>query len=83
VLEGIVLFVVLWLMSRNEKIRMRHGTLAGTFLIGYALSRIIVETVREPDVQLGYLLGGTTMGQWLSVPILGVGLYLVVRRAKN
>jgi phosphatidylglycerol:prolipoprotein diacylglycerol transferase len=82
-LEGLLLFVVLWLMGRSEKIRMRHGVLAGVFLIGYALSRIIVETVREPDVQLGYLLGGTTMGQWLSVPILFVGVYLVVRRRRT
>jgi len=82
-LEGLLLFVVLWLLSRNEKVRMRHGVLAGVFLIGYGLSRIIVETVREPDVQLGYLLGGTTMGQWLSVPFLLIGLYLVVRRPKT
>jgi phosphatidylglycerol:prolipoprotein diacylglycerol transferase len=73
----------LWLLSRNEKVRMRHGVLAGVFLIGYGLSRIIVETVREPDVQLGYLIGGTTMGQWLSVPFLLIGLYLVVRRPKT
>jgi len=82
-LEGLVLFVVLWLLGRSEKIRNRHGALAGVFLIGYPLSRIIVESVREPDVQIGYLIGGTTMGQWLSVPFLLVGLYLLVRRQKT
>lgn len=83
VLEGAVLFVVLWLMARSEKIRLRHGVLAGVFLMGYALSRILVETVREPDVQIGYLLGGTTMGQWLSVPIFLAGLYIVLRARKS
>ena len=75
-----MLFIVLWLLGRSETMRNRHGALAGIFLIGYALSRIIVESVREPDVQIGYLIGGTTMGQWLSVPFLLVGLYLVFRR---
>lgn len=82
VLEGLVLFSVLFVMGRSEKIRLRAGMLAGVFLMGYALSRIVVETVREPDVQIGFLLGGTTMGQWLSVPIFLAGLYLVVRRQK-
>jgi phosphatidylglycerol:prolipoprotein diacylglycerol transferase len=79
-LEGVVLFVVLWLLSRNERIRAKPGVLGGVFLIGYALSRIIVEFVREPDVQVGFLIGGATMGQLLSLPILVAGLYLVVRR---
>jgi phosphatidylglycerol:prolipoprotein diacylglycerol transferase len=81
-LEGVVLFVVLWLMARSEKIRSQHGILAGVFLIGYAISRMTAELVREPDVQIGYLPGGTTMGQWLSLPIFLAGLYLVVRRPR-
>lgn len=82
-LEGVVLFVVLWLLSRNAAVRARTGTLSGVFLIGYALSRVIVETVREPDVQVGYLMGGMTMGQLLSLPILLLGVYLVVRRPRT
>lgn len=81
-LEGVVLFIVLWLMSRSDAIRARTGTLSGVFLIGYALSRVIVETVREPDVQVGYLMGGMTMGQLLSLPLLLLGVYLVVRRPR-
>ncbi len=81
-LEGVVLFIVLWLMSRNDAVRARTGLLSGVFLIGYALSRVIVETVREPDVQVGYLMGGMTMGQLLSLPILLLGVYLVVRRPR-
>jgi phosphatidylglycerol---prolipoprotein diacylglyceryl transferase len=82
-MEGLLLFIVLWVLGRSEKMRNRHGALAGIFLIGYALSRIVVESVREPDVQIGYLIGGTTMGQWLSVPFLLIGLYLLVRRQKT
>jgi phosphatidylglycerol:prolipoprotein diacylglycerol transferase len=50
------------------------------FGVGYALSRIAVEFVRLPDVQLGYLLGTgwLTMGQVLSLPVLAAGLALVV-----
>src|SRR3546814_6141699 len=76
-----LLFVVLWLLSRNERIRSKPGVLCGVFLIGYAISRIIVEFVREPDAQLGFLLGGATMGQLLSAPILLVGVYLELGRA--
>ena len=81
-LEGLLLFVVLWLMARSDKIRARPGILSGVFLIGYGLSRTVAETLREPDVQIGFLVGGTTMGQWLSLPIFVVGIYLVVRRLR-
>ena len=53
--------------------------LSGIFLIGYALARIPVELVREPDAQLGFLVGGLTMGQLLSLPMLAFGIFLVVR----
>ena len=56
----------------------RPGVVSGTFLVGYAVARIVGEFFREPDVQLGFLLGGiTTMGQILSVPVLLAGLYLL------
>ena len=53
-----------------------RGTLSGVFLIGYALARITVEFFREPDAQLGFLAGGITMGQLLSLPMLVVGIFL-------
>ena len=57
----------------------RPGLVAGIFGIGYALSRILVEFVRLPDAQIGYLYGGwLTMGMVLSLPILVAGLALVV-----
>jgi phosphatidylglycerol:prolipoprotein diacylglycerol transferase len=76
-LEGLVLFLVLHLMVRAHAIE-RRGTLTGAFLIGYAVARMLAEVFREPDAHLGFLLGGTTMGQWLSLPLLLAGLALVV-----
>jgi phosphatidylglycerol:prolipoprotein diacylglycerol transferase len=76
-IEGLVLLLVLHLMVRVGVIE-RRGTLAGAFLIGYAVARMLAELFREPDAHLGFLLGGTTMGQWLSLPLLLAGLALVV-----
>lgn len=76
-LEGIVLFVVLSLLFRVEAIRNRPGILTGTFVAGYAVARMSVELVREPDVHIGVFALGSTIGQWLSLPMLLVGLALV------
>ena len=77
-LEGIVLFVLLNLLWRCEPVRRRSGTLIGVFVLGYAVARSVVELFRQPDTHLGFLLGGTTMGQWLSVPMALAGLALIV-----
>jgi phosphatidylglycerol:prolipoprotein diacylglycerol transferase len=77
-LEGIILFTILMLLVRSGALK-RPGLVAGAFLTGYALARMIGELFREPDVQLGFLFGGTTMGQLLSIPLLLVGLYLIWR----
>ncbi len=78
-LEGLVLFALLHLLSRREGIRRRFGMLTGIYLIGYALARAVVELFRQPDAHIGFLSGGLTMGQILSMPLLVVGLYLVFR----
>ena len=80
--EGLVLLLVLHLMVRAGALE-RRGMLAGAFLIGYALARMLAEMFREPDAYLGFLLGGTTMGQWLSLPLLLAGLALVVRARRT
>jgi phosphatidylglycerol:prolipoprotein diacylglycerol transferase len=78
-LEGLVLgLVVLWL-ARGPRRPEEAGRLAGVFLAGYGLARFLVEFVREPDAQLGYLLGALTMGQLLSLPMIAAGLLLVAR----
>lgn len=51
----------------------------GVFLSGYAVLRFVAEFFREPDEQLGFLFGGATMGQLLSLPVLLFGAFLIVR----
>ncbi|QLF70950.1 prolipoprotein diacylglyceryl transferase [Peteryoungia desertarenae] len=78
VLEGLVLFLLLQLIVRAFGGLKRPGLVTGTFVAGYALSRIFVEFFREPDVQIGYLLGGwLTMGMVLSLPMLAVGVWIL------
>jgi phosphatidylglycerol:prolipoprotein diacylglycerol transferase len=78
-LEGLALFGVMFALSRRESIRARFGALSGVFLIGYGLARITSEFFRQPDVYLGYLIGGATMGQLLSIPMLIAGAWLILR----
>ena len=74
-LEGLVLFVVLWWYSRRPRPRY---AVSGLFALLYGVFRFIVEFVREPDAHLGYLaFGWLTMGQLLSVPLVAVGLFLL------
>ena len=78
-LEGVLLFAGLWLLWRFTRGRDRPGFLFGAFLSGYGVSRMIVEQFREPDAQIGFLLGGVTMGQSLSLPMVAAGLWLMAR----
>ncbi|VBB68731.1 Prolipoprotein diacylglyceryl transferase [invertebrate metagenome] len=76
-LEGAILLMLLHLSWRIRSLRARRGVLVGLFLLGYGLMRMIAECFREPDCHLGFLFGGATMGQWLSLPMmLGGGLLL-------
>ncbi len=82
-LEGLLLFVVLQILAWRPRRAERRGLLTGIFLAGYGLARGFVEFFREPDAQLGYLWGGLTMGQLLSIPLLLAGLYLLVRAFRS
>jgi phosphatidylglycerol---prolipoprotein diacylglyceryl transferase len=82
-LEGIVLFIVLYLLWRSEWVRMRIGILSGTFLLGYGVFRSIAEVFREPDMHIGFLAFGTTMGQWLSLPMILLGGFLIFRTKRR
>lgn len=76
-LEGIVLFAVLYALSR-KKSTPPQGFIMGTFVLGYGIVRFLIEFVRLPDVQIGYLAGGwLTMGQLLSVPLIVAGIALI------
>ena len=74
-LEGVVLFAVLWWFTRRPRPAMAAS---GVFLIGYGAARILVELVRVPDAHLGYLaFGWVTMGQVLTLPMIVAGIGLV------
>jgi phosphatidylglycerol:prolipoprotein diacylglycerol transferase len=80
-LEGAVLFAVLWWFSRKPRPRY---AVSGLFALLYGVFRFAVEFVREPDVQLGYLaFGWLTMGQVLSLPLIGIGVVLLVLAARR
>ena len=78
VLEGVLLFVLLWVLARKVPPRPQ-GTFMGAFLAWYGVCRFLIEFVRVPDVQLGYLFGFVTMGQLLSLPLVVLGVLLLVR----
>ncbi len=83
-LEGLVLFAVLaFLVLGPWKTLRRPGLTSGVFLSGYALGRGLVETMREPDSYIGLLSFGTTWGQWLTLPMLLVGGYLIWRALRR
>jgi len=73
-LEGILLFVLLWAFTKRPR---PVGAASGAFLIGYGVLRFAVEFFREPDDFLGFLALGLTMGQWLSVPMIVAGVFLL------
>ena len=76
-LEGLFLFLLLWWVARRPR---PLGLLTGLFLVGYSIARILIEFVRVPDTQVGYLVGDwLTMGQLLSWPMLLGGVALLLR----
>jgi phosphatidylglycerol:prolipoprotein diacylglycerol transferase len=79
-LEGVLLFVFLWVLSRRQR---APGVIGGWFLIGYATLRIVAEFAREPDNFLGLLALRLTLGQWLSLPLLVVGAWLLWRARRS
>lgn len=79
-LEGVVLFALLSLAVWKWKLLAKPGYVTGLFLVGYGVSRALVETVREPDRQMPEALQGVvTMGMLLSIPMILVGAWLIWR----
>jgi phosphatidylglycerol:prolipoprotein diacylglycerol transferase len=74
-LEGVLLFVILWCYSMKPRPRW---AVSGLFLLCYGTFRIIAECFREPDAQIGYLAFGFTKGQFLSIPMVILGIFLLV-----
>lgn len=76
-LEGLALFIILWVYSAKSK---PVGAISGLFLLGYGSFRFLVEFVRIPDPQYGYLaFNWLTMGQVLSLPMILIGLFWITR----
>ena len=84
-LEGILLFAILWWMFWKSDARYQPGRLVGAFIFFYGLFRFGLEYIREPDAQLvGFAAAtGLHMGQWLSLPMILAGLYLMVTAPKR
>lgn len=79
-LEGLVLFALLWWAFWRTRARYEPGRLTGIFLAGYGIARFIVEYFREPDAQFAGTIveqSGLHMGQWLCVPMIAGGIYLI------
>jgi len=79
-LEGPLLFVILWLLKDRN---LKPGVLLSIFLILYGIFRFVVEFFREPDVQLGLVLGPFSMGQVLSAAVILAGAGLLIYRHKK
>ena len=79
-LEGLVLFAILWFLFWRTQARYQPGKLVGAFILFYGIFRFGIEFIREPDAQLTAFAQATGlhMGQWLTVPMILGGLYLVV-----
>jgi phosphatidylglycerol---prolipoprotein diacylglyceryl transferase len=74
-LEGFTLFLVMWFFSRKAR---PVGAVSAVFLMGYGVARFTVEFAREPDDYLGLLAANLSMGQWLSLPMIVIGIGMFV-----
>ena len=72
-LEGLLLFALLWWYAAKPR---RTGQISGAFLVGYGALRFIAEYFREPDGFLGLRALGLSQGQWLSLPMIGIGAWM-------
>jgi phosphatidylglycerol---prolipoprotein diacylglyceryl transferase len=80
-LEGALMVLVMLLLFWKTKARWRPGLLVGTFTAGIGMARFVTEFFREPDAQLQEFARSTglSMGQWLTIPLILIGLFFVVR----
>jgi phosphatidylglycerol:prolipoprotein diacylglycerol transferase len=78
-LEGLLMLIILSYMFWRTHARYYPGRLVGVFSVGLGLSRFLVEYLREPDAQLSAFAASTglSMGQWLTIPLILLGLWLV------
>ncbi len=84
-LEGALLAVIMLWLFWKTRARWKPGLMVGSFTLGIALARFFTEFYREPDVQLADFAArtGLSMGQWLTVPLMVVGLFFLVRALRR
>ncbi len=80
-LEGLALIIILLFLFWKTRARYRPGLLVGVFTLGMGVARIVNEFFREPDAHLQWVVEKyfLSMGQWLSLPMIAVGLFFVIR----
>jgi phosphatidylglycerol:prolipoprotein diacylglycerol transferase len=78
--EGLLLFVILWLFSARQRM---PGAVSGMFLVGYGVLRFVAEYFREPDHGIFGMSYVVSMGQWLSLPMILAGLWLLLRKPSH
>ena len=74
-LEGVLLFIILWTFSKTKRPPL---AVSGLFLLGYGFFRFCVEFFREPDQQIGFMMFGFTRGQFLSLPLIIIGVIMMI-----
>lgn len=83
-LEGVLLFALLWtIQGRYWRRGWPAGTMTALFLIGYGICRVVVELFRQPDAQIGFVVGSLTMGQLLSSAMIAAGVVILLLPRKN
>lgn len=83
ILEGLIIFIVLFILSRKIP-PLKEGSYFAIFLILYSVFRFLIEFVRQPDAQLGYLaFDWLTMGQLLSAPLFVIGVGILIWNVKK
>jgi phosphatidylglycerol:prolipoprotein diacylglycerol transferase len=75
--EGFVLFILLWLIRKKNRF---DGFLVGIYISGYGFVRFFIEFFREPDYQLGFVLGFMSMGQVLCLLMMAAGIGILIWR---
>ncbi len=78
--EGVVLFIILYLIFIKNSKKYSAGIISAYFLILYSIFRFLIEFLREPDLHLGLFLNYFSMGQILCIPILFAGILILFRR---
>ncbi len=84
-MEGVLLAAIMLLLFWKTHARFHKGLLMGIFITGMGIARFVAEVFREPDAQLTEFTArtGFSMGQWLSFPLIALGLYFLFRALKN